>query len=115
MLFRSVSHSRYGANGGVGGGGGSGAITRMTLDASLCPDFLQISVGSGGAGGTGSGSAGTGGGASTVTIPLVGVPQFSVLIDEPCWQIIAGFCMNTAGNFAEFVFLSTCQGLRCKI
>lgn len=61
-----------GANGGAGGGGGSGAITRMTLDASLCPDFLHISVGLGGAGGTGSGSAGTGGGASTVTIPLVG-------------------------------------------
>jgi len=58
--------------GGAGAGGGSGAITRMTVDASLCPDFLHLSVGTGGVGSTGSGVAGTAGTSSTVTIPLVG-------------------------------------------
>lgn len=58
-----------GVAGGGGGGGGSSAITRMTIDASLCPDMLYIAVGMGGAGGAAN-TAGSTGGFSAVYIPL---------------------------------------------
>ena len=60
-----------GVTAGGGGGGGCSSITRMTVDASLCPDYLMLTVGAGGTPGA-AGGAGGAGGVSTVAIPLIG-------------------------------------------
>ena len=56
---------------GGGGGGGCSSITRMTVDASLCPDYPMLTVGAGGTPGA-AGGAGGAGSVSTVAIPLIG-------------------------------------------
>ena len=59
-----------GVTAGGGGGGGCGSITRMTVDASLCPDYLHLAVSPGGAGGA-AGSPGSPGGQCIVAIPII--------------------------------------------
>lgn len=72
-----------GQTSGGGGGGGSSAISTMTLDAYLCPDYLNIFVAQGGLGGE-AGMTGSIGERSYVAIPWTGDYAYggSVLIQS---------------------------------
>lgn len=63
---------------GGGGGGGSGALSRITIPASLLPDTLFVQVGLGGAGGS-PGVTGTAGNRSFVSVAPNSTATFVVI------------------------------------
>lgn len=104
-----------GVAGGGGAGGGSGAITNMTVDGFLCPDYLNVFVPQGGLGG-GPGATGSSGDRSYVSIPLMGAYAYggSVLIQSGNTLAIGGgggkAAAASTGGAASNIFVSPTFG-----
>jgi len=93
--FQSASTPRAG-----GVGGGSGATSRLTINANLLPDIFYILVGKGGVGGIG-GTTATAGNAGTISyvslIPSLASPS-NIILSSGTFQALGGGAGTTSGG-----------------